>query len=56
MTGPLYFIYKIITTIKISRELQEKYPDLNYVPVYWMATEDHDFEEINAFFFPREKI
>ena len=33
MTGPLYFIYKIITTIKISRELQEKHPDLNYVPV-----------------------
>ena len=56
MTGPLYFIYKIITTIKITRELQEKYPDLNYVPVYWMATEDHDFEEISAFVFQGKKF
>ena len=56
MTGPLYFIYKIITTIKISSKLQEKYPDLNYVPVYWMATEDHDFEEISAFIFQGKKF
>jgi bacillithiol biosynthesis cysteine-adding enzyme BshC len=46
-TGPLYFIYKIVTTINLTKELKEKFPDYNFVPVYWMATEDHDFEEIN---------
>src|ERR1051325_4266735 len=46
-TGPLYFIYKIITTITLALELKIAFPDKNFVPVYWMATEDHDFEEIN---------
>jgi len=45
--GPLYFIYKIVTTIKLSRQLKEQFPDKNFVPVYWMASEDHDFAEIN---------
>ena len=46
-TGPLYFIYKIITTINLSEELKTKYPTKNFVPVYWMASEDHDFAEVN---------
>jgi bacillithiol biosynthesis cysteine-adding enzyme BshC len=46
-TGPLYFIYKIVTAIKLSRQLKEAFPDKEFVPVYWMATEDHDFAEIN---------
>ena len=45
--GPLYFIYKIVTAIKLARELKASYPDKNFVPVYWMASEDHDFAEIN---------
>ena len=48
-TGPLYFLYKIVSAINLASELKEKYPDRNFVPVYWMATEDHDFEEINFF-------
>ncbi|MET3539595.1 bacillithiol biosynthesis cysteine-adding enzyme BshC [Pontibacter aydingkolensis] len=48
-TGPLYFIYKIITAINTCKQLQQRYPDYNFVPVYWMATEDHDFAEINHF-------
>ncbi|MCX2741960.1 bacillithiol biosynthesis cysteine-adding enzyme BshC [Pontibacter anaerobius] len=48
-TGPLYFVYKIITAINTCRQLKEQYPDYNFVPVYWMATEDHDFAEINHF-------
>jgi bacillithiol biosynthesis cysteine-adding enzyme BshC len=47
-TGPLYFIYKIITTINLAEELKSNYPDNNFVPVYWMASEDHDFEEIRS--------
>jgi bacillithiol biosynthesis cysteine-adding enzyme BshC len=46
-TGPLYFIYKIVTAINLAKELKAEFPDCNFVPVYWMATEDHDFEEIN---------
>ncbi len=48
-TGPLYFLYKIINAINLAKELKSAYPDFNFVPVYWMATEDHDFEEINFF-------
>jgi len=45
--GPLYFIYKIVTAIKLARQLKDAFPDKNFVPVYWMASEDHDFAEIN---------
>ncbi|MEY3678671.1 MAG: bacillithiol biosynthesis cysteine-adding enzyme BshC [Bacteroidota bacterium] len=55
-TGPLYFIYKIATAIKLAQELKNKFPDKNFVPVYWMATEDHDFEEINHTYIAGKKI
>lgn len=55
-TGPLYFLYKIISTINLTRELKAKYPLYNFVPIYWMATEDHDFEEINFFNFKGKKF
>jgi bacillithiol biosynthesis cysteine-adding enzyme BshC len=55
-SGPLYFLYKIISTINLTTELKKKYPDYNFVPVYWMATEDHDFEEINYFSFRGKKF
>jgi len=55
-TGPLYFLYKIISTINLTKELKQAYPDKNFVPIYWMATEDHDFEEINYFNFKGKKF
>ncbi|RZJ65031.1 MAG: bacillithiol biosynthesis cysteine-adding enzyme BshC, partial [Flavobacterium sp.] len=55
-TGPLYFLYKIVSVINLSRELKSAYPEYNFVPVYWMATEDHDFEEINYFTLRNKKI
>ncbi len=48
-TGPLYFVYKIFSVIKMAERLNEAHPDKNIIPVYWMATEDHDFDEINHF-------
>lgn len=48
-TGPMYVILKLITAINSAEVLSLKYPDQNFVPIYWMATEDHDFEEINHF-------
>lgn len=55
-TGPLYFLYKIISTINLCEELSEKFPKDNFVPIYWMATEDHDFDEINYFNFRGSKV
>lgn len=55
-TGPLYFIYKIVTTIVSCQQLKKLYPQYNFVPIYWMATEDHDFEEINHFSFRGQKL
>ncbi len=55
-TGPLYFLYKIVSTINLTAELEKKYPENHFVPVYWMATEDHDFEEINYFNFKGKKL
>ncbi|WP_026450721.1 bacillithiol biosynthesis cysteine-adding enzyme BshC [Aequorivita capsosiphonis] len=48
-TGPLYFLYKIFSTINLAEKLNKEYPQHYFVPIYWMATEDHDFEEINYF-------
>ena len=45
--GPLYFFFKIISTINLSEQLQKAYPQHRFVPVYWMGSEDHDFAEIN---------
>lgn len=55
-TGPLYFIYKIVTVIKACERLKARYPDYNFVPVYWMASEDHDFDEISHFRFNGRKL
>lgn len=48
-TGPLYFVYKIASIINLTEQCHFKDPESVYVPVFWMATEDHDFEEINHF-------
>lgn len=48
-TGSTFFIYKILQTIKTAEELKNSFPAFNFVPIFWMATEDHDFEEINFF-------
>jgi len=46
-TGPLYFVFKIITAISLAEKLNKEYPANHFVPVFWMASEDHDFAEIN---------
>lgn len=54
-TGPLYIIYKIVSVINTTKQLKEEYPDFNFVPVYWMASEDHDFDEVNHFYLHGKK-
>lgn len=46
--GPQYFVSKIVSTIKLSLELKKKNPENNFIPVFWLASEDHDFDEINT--------
>lgn len=45
--GPMYFIYKIISTINLAKELNKTHADKSFVPIFWLASEDHDKEEIN---------
>lgn len=47
MGGPLYTSYKIATTINISRKLNKDFPEYHFIPLFWIASEDHDFYEIN---------
>lgn len=56
MTGPLYSIYKVAQVIAITKRLNEQQKGKHFVPVFWMATEDHDFEEINHLHLFGEKI
>jgi bacillithiol biosynthesis cysteine-adding enzyme BshC len=46
--GTLFMAYKILTAIKITQELNIIFSDKNFVPVFWLASEDHDFEEIKS--------
>jgi bacillithiol biosynthesis cysteine-adding enzyme BshC len=45
-SGPAYAIYKAVSAIQIAQELTEAGADA--VPVFWMATEDHDLEEVRS--------
>jgi bacillithiol biosynthesis cysteine-adding enzyme BshC len=48
-TGPLYFFYKIIHAIQLAASLKEAFPECNFVPVYYMGSEDADLEEVGSF-------
>lgn len=54
--GPLYLIYKIFSAIRITQELNTSQNEFHFVPVYWMATEDHDIEEIRHFHWGNERV
>jgi bacillithiol synthase len=45
-TGHLYFIYKILHAIKLCEELKAAMPENNFVPVYYMGSEDADLDEL----------
>lgn len=50
LTGPLYTTFKILSAINLSEKLAKDHPDKQFVPIFWMASEDHDVEEINHFY------
>ena len=43
-TGPLYTIYKALSAVKLAECMSQR--GIKAVPVFWMATEDHDFPEV----------
>ena len=47
LLGPLYTTLKIISAVRLAEELRKTYTNHDFIPVFWMATEDHDVEEIN---------
>jgi bacillithiol biosynthesis cysteine-adding enzyme BshC len=44
-SGPAYTVYKALTAVKVARELTAQ--GIPAVPIFWLATEDHDFAEVN---------
>src|SRR5690625_4824726 len=47
-TGYLYFVYKILHTIKLAALLKKQYPQYHFVPVFYMGSEDNDLEELGT--------
>jgi len=56
LLGPLFNIYKIASTINLATQLKAKYPEHNFVPIFWMGSEDHDFEELGTTYVYGKKI
>ncbi|WBX79658.1 bacillithiol biosynthesis cysteine-adding enzyme BshC [Virgibacillus salarius] len=54
MTGPMYTINKIISIIQFARE-QEKILGVPVIPIFWIAGEDHDFDEVNHIYLPQQQ-
>lgn len=44
-SGPAYSVFKALTAVKLARQLEEQ--GIPAVPVFWLATEDHDLAEVN---------
>lgn len=55
-TGYLYFAYKILQTIKLSGNLKKEYPQYNFVPVYYMGSEDADLDELGHVYIDGQTI
>ncbi len=55
-TGNLFFVYKILHTIKLAEHLKNEVPGNNYVPVYYMGSEDADLDELGNIYLHGEKI
>ena len=48
LTGPLYFIYKILHTIQLAAYLTKQLPAYRFIPVYYMGSEDADLDELGS--------
>ncbi len=55
-TGPLYFIYKIVHAIRLADQLRETLPQHNFIPVFYIGSEDADLDELNHIYLGGEKL
>ncbi|MBO9619041.1 MAG: bacillithiol biosynthesis cysteine-adding enzyme BshC [Niabella sp.] len=55
-TGPLYFIYKILHAVKLAAYCKQQFPEFDFVPVYYMGSEDADLEELGQLSVNCEKL
>ena len=55
-TGPLYFIYKILHTIKLAEFCKTHLPEYNFVPVFYIGSEDADLDELNHIYVDGQKL
>jgi bacillithiol biosynthesis cysteine-adding enzyme BshC len=55
-TGHLYFIYKILHTIRLASWLSTQHPECNFIPVFYMGSEDADLEELGNIYLGGEKL
>ncbi len=56
LTGPLYYVFKILSAINLAARLNKDFPDKKIIPVFVIGGEDHDFEEINHLHLYGKKI
>jgi len=49
--GPLYTVYKILSTIKLAQQLNNRFDKWKFIPIFWMEIGDNDYKEINHFYF-----
>jgi bacillithiol synthase len=45
-SGPLYTLYKALGAVREARELEARYPEHRFVPLFWIEADDHDFDEV----------
>jgi len=45
-TGPLYVVFKILSTLNLCKQLNAVQQQHRFIPVFWLASEDHDLQEV----------
>lgn len=56
MLGPAFYLTKIISLIQFTRHFQTHYPQYTFIPLFWLAAEDHDLKEISENYLFGKKI